>query len=323
MSYNQELQGRFTSTGNAQFIPMPNGCDWIETTNIDTWTADGAGTGVRFRWQNGMANGTALEETKTAMTNALTATTTATGFTFVDQSINEPSAAEEVTAVANGGGGIVVTSALAVSIGDIVILSNITDGLQVCGINFTVTATNPGVSFTLGYAPATGAIAAPGDNAFARRIPYLPMFYPSARVITTLTPGASTTDITLNVTCQYLIGQKVRVELPPIPGSTFTTIRDVTITAVNTATNVITVDQVLPAYTFPTNAQVPTNVAQVIPIGQNTAYSLANNVNLTNGAKYNIAQIGMYLAAGTHGPAGVATNVIYWRAGTADQVTNV
>jgi hypothetical protein len=81
------------------------------------------------------------------------------------------------------------------------------------------------------------------------------------------------------------------------------------VTAVNTTNNTITLDidsSAFTAFAFPTSASVPFTQAHIVPFGD-----VANGVE---SATDNTGKIIMRLGAGADGPAGSASDKIYWRA---------
>ena len=65
-------QGRFTSDGTAKTIVLRSDVDWMEVDNYTTSLAGGAGTGVEFKWQLGMADDTGFEYQKLAADDSIT-----------------------------------------------------------------------------------------------------------------------------------------------------------------------------------------------------------------------------------------------------------
>ena len=86
ISFAGTFQGRFVSTGQAQFIPLPAGVSYMKVRNETVSYAAGAGTGAEFYWQLGDAVGRGTIYTKTAATNALAVAQIAanSGFYFQD-----------------------------------------------------------------------------------------------------------------------------------------------------------------------------------------------------------------------------------------------
>ena len=104
----------------------------------------------------------------------------------------------------------------------------------------------------------------------------------------------------------------------------------VTITAVDLVNNTITINvdsSAFSAFAFPTAAQLSAagafTQAQVVPMGEDTADALSQGVDILTDATLNTAFIGMQLAAGVNSPAGSASDVIYWQAGTVFNTSNM
>jgi hypothetical protein len=316
-------QGRFVSDETATFIPLPTDVDSIEVYNETLLYGAGAGTGAQFYWQRGMANGRGLIYTKTVATNALVPAQIAAGagFYLTDTSVQVPGPLLATTGITAATPPVITAVAGTTSqfnTGDIIRVINTPGALQFGGIDFTVGTIIAGASIELPYGPtiaATGAVAGS-----VRRIPYDPIFYPRRRIITNITQAAQAV-VTLSVTHGYLVGQKILFVIPTVTalayGMTELNGVEATIVAVNTVTNTITVDvdtTGMTAFAWPLTADPTFTPAQVIPVGENTATAIALGVNPFNDATFNTAQFGITLMAGANSPAGVITNVIYWRA---------
>jgi hypothetical protein len=162
---------------------------------------------------------------------------------------------------------------------------------------------------------------AAGTTGSWRKINFQPQFYPRHRSISSISV-ASNAVIVMTVTHGYTVGQKVRLRVPQAYGMVEADGKLVTITAVNTTTNSITVDLDTSAFTpfaFPLSAAVPFSQALVIPVGEAASEPYAN---LLDDATKNVSFIGMSLAAGVDSPAGSANDVIYWVAGKSFSVSN-
>jgi hypothetical protein len=326
----QIFQGRFTSAGEAVTIALRSGIDWMEVYNYSVADADSQTTavGVQFYWQRGMADGYGWEYKKSNAANAAQLSTiiSSGGFSYVDTSLSPLGAynttissvsADAIPLVTNTGvNGLVA--------GDVVRLYNIVGGQQLGGYDFTVghnTISN--TTFTLDYMPAI--IAATTGK--WRKIKFDPLYYPRHRYITQISQATEAV-VTLSVTHQYKIGQKVRMVVPSEFGMVEmdglqATIKDIDTTEASGNTITLDIDSsAFTAFSFPLTAAAPFSPAMVVPIGMDTADALAANVNILSDATENDGYIGMTLAAGADSPAGQSGNVIYWRAGTSFFVDN-
>jgi len=318
-------QGFFTSTGVAQILQLPSNVDWLWVKNLTTSYASGASTGAEFYWQRGMTQGLGTIYTKTTSTNALTVGQVAAnaGFFLVNSTFNIPGPSLTFTAITNGTPPVVDTANTGSLVtGDIVRIFNTTGGQQLGGLDFTIGTVVSGTSFTLAYMQP---IAAATGGTF-RVIPYSPYFYPSLRYITNISQ-ATQAIVTLSVTHNYTVGQKINFIIPTVSATAFgMTQLDgmyATIVAINQAdangyTNTITVDvdtTGFTAFAFPLTTDLGFTPAQVIPVGENTAVALNLGQNILADATVNTAFFGMQLQAGTGSPAGVSGNLIYWVAG--------
>ena len=326
------VQGRFTSTGIAKVLQIRSDLDWMFVRNETVSYAAGAGTGAEFYWQRGDTQGRGTIYTKTAVTNALAIGQIAAnaGFFLADSSINIPGASVALTGITNGAPPVVNTgNTSGLANGDIVRIFNTEGAEQLGGIDFTIGALIANTSFTLAYMSAI-VDADPGAGTF-RRIPYNPLYYPPVRIITNITQATQAV-VTLSVTHQYKVGQKIRFVIPTVTAAQYgmTELNGVeaTILAVNTTTNTITVDvdtTGFTAFAFPLAAAFIQGFtpAQVVPVGQNTGVSRQLGFNDLSGSTVNTGFIGIVLQAGTGSPAGVNNDVIYWLAGKSFSVDNL
>lgn len=323
-------QDSFTSTGAAQILQIRSDVDWMIVYNYtQAATQQATGRGVKFYWQRGMSPDTGIEYKKTDATDALNMVTlTSGGFTLVDNTINTPGASVALTAVSGANPPVVSTASTAGLVnGDIVRLFNVTGAKQLGGLDFTIGSIVANTSFTLAFMRQIVA----GTTGTYRRIPYNPYFYPQGRVISKISQAAQAI-VTLTVTHTYKIGEVIRFIIPTVTSSAYgmTELNEVqaTIVAVNEAdadgvTNTITVDvdtSGMTAFAWPLTANPVHSVAQVVPVGQNTAESISANVGLLSDSAINNGYIGMRLAGGAQSPAGSNGDVIYWLAGKSFNV---
>lgn len=311
-------QGKFTSTGASQTLNIRSGVDWIKVLNYTDNT--------QYFWQVGMAAGVG----KITAANGTTASLGAgLGFYPIDTSLNVPGASVVLTAISAAAIPVVSTGNTGgLANGDIVRLYNVTNGVQLNSIDFTIGAINANVSFTLAY---MSQIVAANAGTF-RRIPYNPIFYPRNRYIVSISQAVEAV-VVLTVTHGYKVGQVVSFVVPSVGGSAasygMTEINGLqgTILAINTTTNSITVDidtTSFTAFAFPTTAQAAAGFtqAQVVPVGMNTAEGLDSGVDILSDATINTGLIGIQLVGGANSPAGANGDVIYWTSGNSFSINN-
>jgi hypothetical protein len=311
-------QGKFTSTGASQTLNIRSGVDWIKVLNYTDNT--------QYFWQYGMAAGVG----KITAANGTTASLGAgLGFYPIDTSLNVPGASVVLTAISAAAIPVVSTGNTGgLANGDIVRLYNVTGGVQLNSIDFTIGAINANVSFTLAY---MSQIVAANAGTF-RRIPYNPIFYPRNRYIVSISKAVEAV-VVLTVTHGYKVGQVVSFVVPSVGGSAasygMTEINGLqgTILAIDTATNSITVDidtTAFTAFAFPTTAQAAAGFtqAQVVPVGMNTAEGLDSGVDILSDATINTGLIGIQLVGGANSPAGAVNDVIYWTSGNSFSINN-
>lgn len=313
-------QGKFTSTGLATTLQIRSDVDWIKVINATTSAAAGAGTGVEFYWQRGMANGSALEYTKTAVTGALaTSVITSGGFTLVN-STEEPLGPLNSSITAVSGAAIPVVSATDTDDlvdGDHVRLYDITGAQQLGGIDFYIDTVVANTSFRL---PFMAQIVA-GTTGYFRKVNYSRLFAVPTRNISKITKAASAV-VTFCARHNYTVGQEVTFRVPAAFGMTEIDGKVGKITAIDTTNNTITVDIDSTSFTtfaWPLTAYGPFSPAMVVAVGEVANSTYANSLD---DATRNISYIGVQLGAGVNGPAGSTSDVIYWVAGKSEIVTN-
>ncbi len=327
-------QGRFTSLGGNTIIALTSGIDWIWVKNITQSYAAGSGQGVEYYWQVGMTQGRGTIYTKTAVTNALSISQIAAnaGFYFVNSTVNIPGPSLTLTGITSGNPPVVNTAnTSSLNNGSIVRIFSTVGALQLGGLDFTIGALTPGVSFTLAYMAAI-ASANPGAGTF-RVIPFNPYFYPEVRYITKISQ-ATQAIVTLSVDHTFTVGQSIRFIVPTVTATTFGMTEldgvEATIVAINQAdvdgvTNTITVDvdtTGFSAFAFPLTTSPGFTPAQIVPVGENTATALNLGANILGDATINQGFIGLQLQGGAASPGGSNNDVIYWVAGKSFSVDN-
>jgi len=311
--------GSFTSAGAAKQIALRSDFDFFETENhTQAATTQTTGRGIEFSWRKGYASDSAKMISKEDSASTVThEVVTSGGFTRVDQSVQAPEAAKATSGTDIAKATSVVTStAHGYSVGDRVRMYGTTAMLQIAGMEFTITAVPDANSFTLGYIDMSG-FAADATAGFSRRIPNNPLYVPTKNYITGITAATSAV-VTLSVTHNLAVNDKVRLHVPAVFGMTQANNIVGTVSAVSTANNTVTLSDVdssaFTAFAFPASASVPFTHAHLVPFGD-----VANGVEQ---ALDNQAQIVMNLAAGADSPAGLTNDIIYWRAWKAGFVNN-
>ena len=320
-------QGSFTSTGVAVSIPLRSGVDWMRVYN--TTVAAAAQTtaiGVEFYWQSGFPDGAQWEYLKSNSANAanLSQYLLVGGFTYYDSSLLSYGVIQStITAISTAARPVVTNSGTnGLSAGQVVRLFNVGVATELNSIDFTVgQGTLSATSFSLDYA---NQLSVAGTTGSFMLVNSSPIYYPPSRYIASAASLSSTsTNFVLTVTHNYQVGQIVRLNIPAAYGawSQLNGMQATIISVVNTFPN-NNIDLDIDATTlgtWPTSAVLsaayPFTYASVTPVGQDTAFSEASNVNILSDATVNTAAIGMTLAAGANSPAGQSGNEIYWVAG--------
>jgi len=311
--------GSFTSAGAAKQIALRSDFDYFETENhTQMATTQATGRGVFFRWYNGYAADSAFMVSKAANDNTVTyEVVTSGGFSRVDQSVQAPEAAKATsgTDITQAAPAVVTVTSHGYSNGDRIRMYGTTGMLQIAGMEFTIGSVGAN-DFELSYLDSSG-FAAVATAGFARRIPNNPLYVPAKNYITAIT-AANPAVVTLSVTHNLAVGDKVRLHVASDFGMTQADNVVGEVSAVSTANNTVTLGDVnssaWTAFAFPASASVPFTHAHLVPFGD-----VANGVEQ---ALDNQAQIVMNLAAGADSPAGSTSDVIYWRAWKAGFVNN-
>lgn len=313
------FNGSFTSTGAAQTLVIRGQLDTLEVWNDTELAAANGSHGTNYIWNLGMAANNGIACVRNAGATANTMTTCAAlavpGFTVVDSSANVPGPVIATTDIGTTARRVLTATTTGLSVGSIVRLMNMTGATQFNGMDYTVTAVNPGVSFDIGYVPVT--VAAVGAGQY-RQIPYDTMFYPRNRYISAITQAAQAV-ITMTVTHNFVVGQKVRIYVDPMYGMVEMNGLIGNITAVAASTITVDINSTgFTAFAWPLTAvaAAPHTFAQVVPVGEDTAVALAAvpQADILSDATINTGYTGIILGAGITSPAGSNGDVIRWRA---------
>ena len=322
-------QGRFTSDGTAKFLELRSDVDWMMVYNATAAAAaQTTARGVKYYWQRGFADGSKWSSLKSNAANAANLETliTTNGFSLIDSTVN-PVGVLKTTVTAVSAAATPLTSnsgSNGLSAGDVVRFINVTGAQQLGGFDFTVGHnTLTAITFTLDYMSQIIA----GTTGSWRKVRFDPIFYPRRRFITKISLANSAV-VTMSVTHGYKVGQKIRFVVPASYGMVEMDGLSGTITAIDTTAttgNTVTVDinsSAFTAFAWPLTAAVPFTAAEVIPIGQDLAQSIASGVDGSSGATVNTGYIGMKLDGGLNNPGGAFNEVMYWVAGKSFSVDN-
>lgn len=319
------VEGSFTSDGLAKTIDIPCGFDFIEVENITQMASPSNGNGVKYRWYTGMAGGGAIEEIVDGSGNLAVAVLASNGFQKVSTGDPQmPGVQLSGSAISNASVPVASSSNTGgLSNGGIVMLYNVAGGTQFNGMQFTVDTVSANTSFHLAYAPQI--VAATTFN--YRILPRQPEFYPRRLFITKAVSSGTSTVVTLSVTHELTVGQRVVFSfIPTMYGMVQLSQQRGLITAVDLTNNTVTVDidsSGFTAFAFPVTATAATahTQPQLIPFGDGIDASTPLLTSSTlAGATQNTAINGVILGAGANGPAGQASDFIVWRALKAEKV---
>ncbi len=315
------LHGSFTADGNAHIINIPSDVDSFEVRNLTKIITPVGGTGVQFYWQRGMAQDSAIQLTSLGVMSQITSG----GISLINTADPQtPGAQLSGTAISNATPPVVSSANTGtLQNGDLVEIYNAAGALQFSGYQFTVDTVVANTSFRLPFAPTIVA----GTTVNYRVIKFQPMYYPRRLFISAVTQATQAV-VTLTVTHNLTVGQRIVFGvIPSMYGMTQLSGLRATIVAINTTTNTITIDidtTGFTAFAFPLTAVAAAAHTEpsLVPFGDgfNPLSNPLGNQSVLDGATRNLAVRGIYLGAGANGPAGVASDVIYWRAFKGEQV---
>lgn len=329
MSTNTIIQqGSFTSAGSNVIIPLRGGVSWMNVYNVTQMNAGTDGNGFQYYWQLGMTGTNGIAYANLGSPQTGTAATYSSGmFQLIDTSAAVPGTINAtITAVSTASIPVATNSSTnGLVAGNVVRIFNVAGAQQLGGIDFTVGYNTLNTThFSLDY---MAQLSVAGTTGSWTVINFDPIFYPRRRYITKISL-ASQAVVTLSVTHGYQVGQMVRMVVPSAYGMPQMNGLLATIVAINTTTtsgNTITLDvdsSSFTAFAFPLTAAFPFSPAEVVPVGENTAFAESQGVNILSDATINESEIGLLLYAGDLSPAGSASDKIFWTAGTAFSVDN-
>lgn len=330
-SFGVIQQGNFVGTGSAVNLNIRSDVDWIRVYNVTVATNDQTtAEPVEWYWQRGFPAGAMWTYFKSSAANAanLSEYTLTGGFTLIDTTRNPLGPlVSTITAISGANPPVASnTGTNGLSANQVVRFYNTVGAQQLAGMDFTVgNRTLTTTTFSLDYM----AVIAAGTTGAWRVVNWELPYYPRFRYITKITSSGSQSIITLSVTHGYTVGQKIQINVPASYGMIQMNGLEATIVAITTeasgTSNTITVNidsSAFTAFVFPTTANADTVRATIVPVGENSAYAQANGLDPLADATKNLSFIGIQLGAGPAGPAGSASDVIYWVAGKSFSVTN-
>ncbi len=302
--------GSFTSDGTATTLQFSQTVDKFVVRNRSIWGSNPADLVVESTWFSTYAQGqaTTISEANTGVMSATLVAAGGAGFRAVDQSTLTDGPFVAVGTAITAATPAVVSDASAVGVapvvGDIVRMYNTTGMLQIAGLEFEVTATTPGASYTLGYLPAAAFLAAATNADF--RIVQQARFTERRRWITLISQAAAAV-VTTSIAHGYSVGDRVTINLPDaLFGMTQINGLTANITAVTASTFTTDIaSAAFDAFVFPTSAQAAAGIshANVVPFGE-IATSLASPTD-------NVSLFGLNLGTAV---VGSNTDVMDWEA---------
>jgi hypothetical protein len=327
------VRGNFTqpATAVAKTIVFRPGVNWINIVNYSTRE--------QFYFQTGMPTGIRID------VNGAVTYTAADSFVVIDYTA--PSnfiTGPDATTACSAANPPVVSTGAAIAIGDVVRVVNdaaLAGVAQfgVYGVDFFVSAINAGVSCTLTNADNAFAAAPTVAGTFGKiyKINISSRFYPANRIVTKMSQAGGVITVGTSAPHGLTVGQQVRFKLPSTVNAGYVALLDsnssnnyASFTVASVITNATGAQYPSVAFTltangaglaanmgYPTVADVAagSQLPEMIPFGQDTAYSVSQNANILAGATVNQGFIGIRLKAGANEPAGDAAEVSFWKVG--------
>jgi hypothetical protein len=301
---NNILRGSLVSTGVATTLALPGSVDKFFITNRSIWGTGPADLVVKSEWSLGMGVGTSINTIESAANVLSAGVSTVNGFTEIDFR-NPPSFTPVVvTSITQANPAVVTANNHGLIAGDIVAFNSVVGMEQLSSIVFEVTNVLGVNSFNIGM--DTSGFSAAGAGGTVVKLFDSQFYRPQRRFITAITqanPCVITHSIHLGG--ELAVGEKYRVQVPSVYGMQEIDGLEAEITAVNAATNQITVNidsSAFSAFTYPVNpSSLPFTPAQMLPIGDDTT-TLA-------GAVRSRAILGLNLGTDV---VGANTNIMDW-----------
>ena len=323
------VRGNFTSTGADKTIVFRPGVNWIDVINYTS--------NESFYYQTDMPTGKIISAAGN-MTNLLVG-----DFEVIDYSnpaifITGPVATTNCTDAVNP----VVTTAATIAIGDVVRVVNDKSlggvaQFGVYGVDCFVGSLAGGVNLLNAdnlFAAVPG-IAGTFGNIY--KINISSRFYPANRIVTKMSQAGGVITVGTSAPHGLTVGQQVRFKLPSTVNAGYVALLDsnssnnyATFTVASVITNANGAQYPSVAFTltangaglaanmgYPSSAQVSagSQLPEMIPVGQDTAYSVSQNANILADATVNQGFVGIKLKGGANLPAGAAAAQIFWKVG--------
>lgn len=226
--YSRIAKGRFTSTGNAQYIYLPFQPDRVELIN---YTASAAFTQhliPNAKWDSNMGTGFAVVDYCNGATPVLTtAVVTSNGITpFTTNTLLAGGPAKQVIGITKATQAVVNVTAHGYSVGNVVSFTGLyqstTTGMpQIDGMAFTIVAVGDADHFTINWNTNQSnytALSGSPSGAFVAQALYPYIYEPEGNFISTITTG-STTTISTTGYHNFVVGQEIAFRIPAVYGT--------------------------------------------------------------------------------------------------------
>lgn len=307
-------QDTFTSDGARRLIDLPSAADYFAVRNLTNEALVGDGTrGVKFEWfLNQTADGAQLRTFKTAAANTLEMTSDASGgFTYVT-ALPNVEAAVAGTIITQANPAVCTANAHGYSNGDRVRMTNNAVMKQLSGLEFTVSNVTANTFELAGLDTSNAAIFPAAETGFVvRRLSSIGRVEPKFLYVTAVSQ-ANPAVVTVSTAHNYVVGQRVKFNIPSSFGMQELNQKKVTITAVGAYTLTLDLNSsAFSAFAFPLAALSPNAAlfAVAASSGQRNSYNI-DEVPYRSGQNVPYMQ----LEAGSASPAGATGDVMLWQA---------
>ena len=273
---NNIFYGHFTSDGNPTTIEFPGPVNFYYQMNWTQWNSTANPAVLKRAWFHSTmpdASYLGVQNTAGAATDQSIRGITG-GFTPIDYRTPPTFAATAVVSVTQANPAVVTANNHGLVAGDIVVFTGVVGMEQLSSIVFEVTNVIGVNSFNIGL--DTTGFSAAGAGGTVQKLFDSQFYRPQRRFITAITQ-ANPCVIThsIHLPNDITVGEVFRIQVPAVYGMTEIDGLQAEVTAINAATNQITVNidsTGFTAFAYPVNpALLPFTPAQMLPIGDDTS----------------------------------------------------
>lgn len=311
-SRGQNLSIKYVADGNAKFLEIPHGADYVLVKNLTQWGASAnPGVHVQAEYYPSLAAGEALTIQNDNSANSVELEKiTSGGFTLLDPDNMPTFAAKSITSIDQSASAAFAVTGHGYVVGDLVRVYATTGMLQIASMLFSVKAVASANEFDVfldssGFAAAAsgGSVQKIADKRFIPHYNYVTKISKASQAVV---------EMSINVVdAGYEAGQQLKMRIPSVFGMVEMDGKLGTIQSVDAANNTVTLDIDSSGFTtfaFPASGAVPFDFALAEPYGN----VLAPNALLpgTQGLTRNRSKIQLELGTSIAGAASDVMEVI-------------